>query len=134
MVIALALLCVGNAAAQKKDELVFITALELQILQLYGQGRYADAIALARKVLAMREKAFGPDHPNVARNLHNLAVLYANQGRYAEGLTFSRRAVAILGKRIGRETFTQAGANSEQRSNRVGFVGNITLAHVVMGS
>jgi tetratricopeptide (TPR) repeat protein len=106
MVIALALLCVGNAAAQKKDELVFITALELQILQLYGQGRYADAIALARKVLAMREKAFGPDHPNVARNLHNLAVLYANQGRYAEGLTFSRRAVAILGKRIGRETFT----------------------------
>ena len=31
-----------------------------------------------------REKALGPDHPDVARSLNNLAVLYYEQGRYAD--------------------------------------------------
>ena len=31
-----------------------------------------------------REKALGPDHPNVGTALNNLALLYDHQGRYAE--------------------------------------------------
>ena len=84
MVIALALVCAGNAAAQKPGELARATALDQQILQLYGQGRYADAIPLARKVLAIREKALGPDHPDLATSLNRLAALYDSQGRFAE--------------------------------------------------
>ncbi len=32
----------------------------------------------------IREKALGPDHPDVGTSLNNLAVLYESQGRYAE--------------------------------------------------
>jgi len=28
--------------------------------------------------------ALGPDHPDVAMSLNNLAALYSNQGKYAE--------------------------------------------------
>src|SRR4051812_9667923 len=84
VVIAFALVCTGNAAAQKIGELVHATVLNLQIRQLYGQGRYAEAIPLAREVLAIYEKALGPDHSLVATSLNNLAELYHDQGRYAE--------------------------------------------------
>ena len=33
------------------------------------QGRYADAEPLYQRALAIREKEFGPDHPNVAQSL-----------------------------------------------------------------
>ena len=41
-----------------------------------SQGRYADAEPLYKRSLAIREKALGPDHPDVATSLNNLAELY----------------------------------------------------------
>jgi C-terminal processing protease CtpA/Prc len=38
-------------------------------------GRYSEAIPLVQRALAMREKALGPDHPDVATLLNNLASL-----------------------------------------------------------
>jgi Tetratricopeptide repeat len=60
------------------------TALNQQVTQLYNQGRYSEAIPLAQRAIAFREKALGPDHPDVAAALNNLAVLYNNQGRCAD--------------------------------------------------
>ena len=48
------------------------------------QGRYADAEPLYKRSLAIREKALGPDHPDVAMSLNNLAAFYRAQGRYAD--------------------------------------------------
>jgi len=45
---------------------------------------YAEAEPLYKRSLAIREKALGPDHPDVAQSLNNLAVLYNTQGRYTE--------------------------------------------------
>src|SRR5689334_626121 len=101
MVIVLALVCASNAVAQKKDELARATALNQQVLQLYRQGRYADAIPLARQVLAIREKEFGTDHPSVANILSNLAVLYDGQGRYAEAEPLYKRSLTINEKALG---------------------------------
>ena len=43
---------------------------------LYGtQGRYADAEPLYKRSLVIREKALGPEHPDVALSLNNLANL-----------------------------------------------------------
>ncbi len=38
---------------------------------------------LLSRALAIREKALGPEHPDVATSLNNLALLYDDQGRYA---------------------------------------------------
>jgi tetratricopeptide (TPR) repeat protein len=53
------------------------------------------------EVLAIREKAFSPDHPNyflVARSLKNLAASYDQQGRYAEAEPLYKRSLAIYEK------------------------------------
>jgi Tetratricopeptide repeat len=34
--------------------------------------------------LAIKEKAFGPDHPDVAFSLNNLAEFYGTQSRYSD--------------------------------------------------
>jgi CHAT domain-containing protein len=45
--------------------------------------------------LAVREKALGPEHPNVAASLNNLANLYIYLGDYAKTESLCQRALAI---------------------------------------
>ena len=65
------------------------------------QGRYAEAEPLYKRALAISEKALGPEHPDVAIRLNNLAVLYWAQGRYAEAEPLLKRALAIREKALG---------------------------------
>ena len=66
-----------------------------------SQGRYAEAEPLYKRALAIREKALGPDHPDVGTALNNLAALYRAQGRYAEAEPLYKRALAIREKALG---------------------------------
>ncbi|HEY1939568.1 MAG TPA: tetratricopeptide repeat protein [Candidatus Angelobacter sp.] len=43
----------------------------------------------------IRDKALGPEHPDTATCLNNLAVLYHEQGKYYEAEPLFRRALAI---------------------------------------
>jgi hypothetical protein len=42
---------------------------------LYAADRLAEAEPLFRRAIAIDEKSLGPEHPNVARDLYNLAEL-----------------------------------------------------------
>jgi len=75
--------------------------LNTQVVQLYVQGKYAEAIPLAQVCLQVAEATFGDDHPNVAVSLSNLAELYDGQGRYSEAEPLHRRALAIYEKAFG---------------------------------
>jgi len=66
-----------------------------------NQGRYAEAEPLYKRSLAIREKARGPDHPDVALALNNLAALYDKQGRTAEAEPLHKRALAVFEKALG---------------------------------
>lgn len=49
---------------------------------LYGKrGKYKDAEPLCKRALEIREKVLGNDHPDVAKQLNNLALLCQNQVR-----------------------------------------------------
>ena len=65
------------------------------------QGKYAEAEPLYRRSLAIREKSLGPDHPDFARSLNNLAELYLNQGRYDEAGPLYERSLDIREKALG---------------------------------
>jgi tetratricopeptide (TPR) repeat protein len=55
-----------------------------EVTSLYQQGRYDRAVVVAKKALAVAEKAVGRNHPALATSLNNLAALYRAQGQYAE--------------------------------------------------
>jgi CHAT domain-containing protein/tetratricopeptide (TPR) repeat protein len=88
------------ARAQSADEL---GALNQQVVQLHGQGKYAEAGALAEQVLAARERVLGAEHPNTLTSVNNLAFLYQAQGRYGEAEPLYRRALAARERVLGAE-------------------------------
>jgi tetratricopeptide (TPR) repeat protein len=75
-----------------------MNALSQQIIQLRNQGRYSEAIPLAQRVVAIQQKTLGPEHPDVATSLNNLAVLYRVQGRYTEAEVLYKRSLEITEK------------------------------------
>ena len=64
-------------------------------LWVYYQARYEMAEPLMRRALAIDERSLGADHPNVARDLSNLAQLLKDTNRLAEAEPLMRRALAI---------------------------------------
>ncbi len=54
-----------------------------------------QAEPLYQRALAIREKALGPNHPNVTTSLENLAALYRATKRDEEGETLEQRAARI---------------------------------------
>jgi Tfp pilus assembly protein PilF len=68
---------------------------------LDDRARYAEAEPLHQRALAIREKALGPDHPDTATSLNNLASPFYNQGRYGEAEPLLQRALAIRERALG---------------------------------
>jgi hypothetical protein len=66
-----------------------------------AQGDLAGARQLHERALAIREKALGPDHPDTAISLGNLAVLLQAQGDLAGARPLHERALAIREKALG---------------------------------
>jgi tetratricopeptide (TPR) repeat protein len=66
-------------------------------------GEYAKAEPLCQRALAIDEKVFGSEHPDVATNLNNLAELYRKMGAYAQAESLLQRALAIREKTLGPE-------------------------------
>ncbi|MGO9740479.1 MAG: tetratricopeptide repeat protein, partial [Roseiarcus sp.] len=64
---------------------------------------YAEARSLFQRALAIREKALGPEHPDTATSLNNLALLLRAQGDLAGARPLFERALAIREKALGRE-------------------------------
>ena len=72
-----------------------------EVMSLYRQGDYERAVEAAKKALQVAEQAVGPDHPEVATSLNNLAMLYRVQGQYAQAEPLYRRSLAIREKALG---------------------------------
>ena len=72
---------VDPAQAHKSNGLY---KLNEQVVELYQQGRHAEAVVIAKRALALAERLRGPDHADVVICLVNLTTLYAAQDRLAE--------------------------------------------------
>jgi len=89
------------AHAQKKGN--DAAALNADVKRLYREGKYAEATQIVIRLLANLEKTLGPEHPQVATSLNDLAELYRAQGRYSEAEPLYRRSLAIREKALGPE-------------------------------
>ena len=77
---------------------------------LKQRARYDEAEPLYQWARAIREKALGPEHPDVAEILNNLAALYHAQGKYDEAELLYQRALAVREKGLGPEHPDVAGS------------------------
>ncbi|MDM8561902.1 tetratricopeptide repeat protein [Candidatus Marithioploca araucensis] len=66
-------------------------------------GLYDQAKPLYERALAIREKVFGKEHPDVAESLNNLAALHEAQGNYDQAKPLYERALAIREKVFSKE-------------------------------
>ena len=66
-----------------------------------GQGRYDEAEPLYERALEIKEEVLGPDHPDTAQSLNNLAALHESQGRYDKAEPLLERALAIREEALG---------------------------------
>ncbi|MCA2795468.1 tetratricopeptide repeat protein [Microcystis sp. M100S2] len=88
-------------ATERDIALAEAERLNQQVIQLYQQGKYNEAIPLAEQALAIRKKVLGDNHPDTAQSLNNLAELYTVQGRYSEAEPLYKQALAIIKQQLG---------------------------------
>ena len=88
-------------SAQQSAELEEAKRLNQQVEQLYEEGKYKQAIPLAERALAIREKVLGKEHLDTATSLNNLAELYRNMGSYDKAEPLLKRSLAIREKVLG---------------------------------
>ncbi|SMF96704.1 Tetratricopeptide repeat-containing protein [Methylomagnum ishizawai] len=87
-------------AMDEKDRAVASNDLA-QLLK--ATNRLVEAEPLMRRALAIDEQSYGPEHPDVARDLNNLAQLLQATNRLAEAEPLMRRVVKIFEKSYGPE-------------------------------
>ena len=69
----------------------------------YNQGKYVLAEQNLQRALVVQKKTLGSDHPDLAKTLYNLAVLYGQQGKYDKAKPLFRQALTIDEKVLGPE-------------------------------
>jgi hypothetical protein len=67
------------------------------------QGRYAEAEAIEREVLAVRRRVLGAEHPNTLTSASHLACSLSNQGRHAEAEQIEREVLELQKRVLGGE-------------------------------
>ena len=82
-------------AEDQGNDLAKLSSLNKQVTELYQAGKFNEAIPIAQESLELSEKALGPDHPDTAAALNNLAALYDSMGDYAKAEPLYQRALKI---------------------------------------
>jgi tetratricopeptide (TPR) repeat protein len=97
---AIVFLWASGASGQDAED---VEALNKQVLQLYHQGQYTQALALAVKALKLSEDTSGPESAQTADCLNNLGGMYQSLGDYANAETMFERGLVIREKVLGPE-------------------------------
>ena len=70
-------------------------------LSLDNRGQLGEAEQVLKRALAITEKVYGPDHPEVAIRANNIGLILKHQGDLAGALQYTQRALAIDEKVYG---------------------------------
>jgi len=74
-----------------------------ELLSLYDQKRYEQALGLAQKALQVARDAFGEDHPKYAVSLNNLAGVHFCLGDLDAAEPLYRQALSLFNRHLGRQ-------------------------------
>jgi serine/threonine-protein kinase len=94
---------VEAVAESAQDDLTRAVALHGLGTLLQETGKYEEAWEKVTSALALREKALGPEHPDVASAIQQLSAIAWWMGKYPLALEHSERALALKQKALGPE-------------------------------
>ncbi|WP_293101387.1 tetratricopeptide repeat protein [Moorena sp. SIO3I6] len=77
--------------------------LSQQAWVLKEQGKYSEAIPLAREALRIRQQVLGEEHADVAESLNNLGLLYKSMGRYQQAEPLLTEALEMTRRLLGNQ-------------------------------
>jgi serine/threonine-protein kinase len=93
------------------DQPLVKARLQYTIGRVYEElGLYQQGMALLESALAIREKALGPDHPDVGDTLNDLGTIADEKGDYDQAERLLKRVLAIYEKALGPDHPNVAGA------------------------
>src|SRR5215467_14134980 len=88
-------------ASAESPELLKASDLSKEVVRLYAEQKYKEALEPARQALDIREKALDKDNQLVGDALSNLGAVYLALHRYSEAEPCYKRAVEINEKTHG---------------------------------
>ncbi len=95
--------CVGKTRSGGDQIVTEWEVLTSEVMKLHGSGDYTQGVRVAKQALQVAQQSDGPDHPNVALSLGNLAELYEAQKEYAKAEPLYKRSLEIMEKEFGQD-------------------------------
>jgi hypothetical protein len=92
-----------QALLQRHWQLAEIARLGQQVQKLQAAGRVAEALAPARRWLALERELFGPDHEREVAPLLWLGFLHEARADFATARTIRQEVLAIQTKCFGKD-------------------------------
>jgi TonB family protein len=83
------------ANVQEDAELSELKRLEDEVLKLFKEKKYKDALKAATPALSLREKKFGADSLEAAIGQTNVGIIYQKLTKFKEAISSLQRAIAI---------------------------------------
>jgi tetratricopeptide (TPR) repeat protein len=65
------------------------------------ERKYEDALALYQRAQQITEKAYGPDHPDVADAMANITTVYKAMGKLTAAEEMTGRTISVIAKAYG---------------------------------
>ena len=95
-------LCILACPASQSDDDEF-NSLNQQVQTLFKQGKYQEAIPLAKRAVEVSKRVRGPEDPETAYALNNLGFIFKKIGDYAKAEPLYQEALRISEKILGKE-------------------------------
>lgn len=103
LLLAIVLLTNNFKSPQETPELQEATTLTASVVKLFNQGKYEEALPLAKRALQIREKALPRTDQRVADSLTNLGEIYIGKEDYRAARDTFKRLLQVLEERFGPE-------------------------------
>lgn len=85
----------SSKSAAPRSDLAEAEQLNAQVVKLYSEGKYDQALPMAEQVVAVTEKAFGANHVLVADALRNLAEIHLAKKNHVQAKSHFQRMIRI---------------------------------------
>ncbi len=85
-----------TARSQETSTVDETVNLRNEVLRLYSQKKYDEALETARRIVRIKEEKFGSQHIEVAKALGDVGTIEIASGNLTEGEKTARRAIAVF--------------------------------------